>query len=122
MTEFIVRSFDHPDEVMEYPKAELELVRVGGIEVWRMKAEAGWRYSEHMGPSEGTDTCQAEHVLWLMISGRLAVQAADGTTKEFGPGDLGSIPPGHEAWVVGDEPVVAFDVLPGGSAGEADAS
>jgi mannose-6-phosphate isomerase-like protein (cupin superfamily) len=115
MTDFTIKSFDNPDDVMEYPKARLELVRVGGSEVWRMIAEPGWRYSESMGPSEGTKQCEAEHRLWLMISGRLAVQMEDGTTKEFGPTDIGSIPAGHESWVVGDEPMVAFDVQSGGS-------
>jgi quercetin dioxygenase-like cupin family protein len=119
MTEFIVRSFDAPDEVLEYPKVKMELARVGGIEVWRFTAAPGWRYSEHVGPSEGTDRCEAEHVLWLMIAGRLAVQTDDGTTKEYGPGDLGSIPPGHEAWVVGNDPVVAFDFYPGEGDGTA---
>jgi hypothetical protein len=112
MTDFIVKGFDDPDDVLEFPKAKLELVRVGDSEVWRMIVEPGWRYSESTGPSEGTKQCEAEHRLWLMISGRLAVQIEDGTTKEFGPTDVGSIPPGHESWVVGDEPVVAFDVLP----------
>jgi quercetin dioxygenase-like cupin family protein len=115
MTEFIVKSFDDPDEVLEYPRVRMELARVGGNEVWRFTADPGWRYSEHIEPSEGIDRCEAEHVLWLMISGRLAVQIQDGTTKEYGPGEVGSIPPGHEAWVVGNEPVVAFDFLPGGS-------
>jgi hypothetical protein len=119
MTGFTVKSFDNPDEVMEYPKVRFELTRVGGIDVWRMFAEPGWRYSESVGPSEGTDQCQAEHVLWMMISGTLAVQMGDGTTKEFGPSDLGSIPPGHEAWVVGDDPVIAIDVHPGGSGEQA---
>jgi hypothetical protein len=115
MTELTIKSFDNPDDVLEYPRARLELARVGGSEVWRLIAEPGWRYSESIGPSEGTESCQADHVLWMMIAGRLAVQLDDGTTREFVAGDLGSIPAGHEAWVVGDEPVVAFDVLPGGS-------
>jgi quercetin dioxygenase-like cupin family protein len=115
MTEFIVKSFDDPDDVLEYPRVRMELARVGRNAVWRFTAEPGWRYSEHIGPSEGTDRCEAEHVLWLMISGRLGVQMHDGTTKEYGPGDFGSIPPDHEAWVVGNEAVVAFDFYPGGS-------
>jgi hypothetical protein len=118
MTEFTIRSFDEPDDAMEFPNARLELVRVGGNEVWRMTAEPGWRYSESMGPVEGTEMCEAEHGLWMMSSGTLAVRTADGTTKEFGPGETGSIPGGHEAWVVGDEPVVAFDVQPGGGDGQ----
>jgi quercetin dioxygenase-like cupin family protein len=119
MAEIIVKSFDAPDEVLETPKVKMELAKIGRFEVWRFTAEPGWRYSKHMGPSDGTDRCEAEHALWLMTSGTLAVQMDDGITKEFGPGEVGSIPPGHEAWVVGDEPVVAFDVLPGRSDGQA---
>jgi quercetin dioxygenase-like cupin family protein len=115
MTEFLQKSFDHSDDVLEYPRVRMALARVGGNEVWRFTAEPGWRYSEHIGPGEGTELCEAEHPLWLMISGRLAVQMHDGTAREYGPGELGSIPAGHEAWVVGNEPVVAFDVHPGGS-------
>jgi hypothetical protein len=115
MPELTKKSFGRPDKVVEFPRARLELVRLGGQEVWRMVAEPGWRYSESMGPSEGTDLCPAAHNLWLMISGTLAVQMSDGTTQEYGPADLGSIPPDHEAWVVGDEPVVAFDVQPADS-------
>jgi hypothetical protein len=92
----------------------MELVRLDGADVWRIIAEPGWRYSESVGPAEGTLRCPAPHRLWMMVSGRLAVQMENGTTKEFGPSDLGSIPPGHEAWVVGDEPLVAFDVHAGG--------
>lgn len=119
MIEFTRKSFDDPDEVMNYPGARLALVRVGGIEVWRMIAAPGWRYSESMAPVDGSDSCPAEHPLWMMVSGRLAVQMDDGTRKEFGPGDVGLIPPGHDAWVIGDEPVVAFDPqIGGGSAKE----
>ncbi len=109
MTEFIKKSFDDPEEVMEYPGAKLELVRVGEIEVKRLIAEPGWRWSESISPAAGTGSCQNEHILWMIISGRFTVQMDDGTTKEFGPGDVGSIPPGHDAWVVGNEPVVGFD-------------
>lgn len=114
MPELIKKSFERPDEAMEYPRARMVLVRVGGNEVWRVIADAGWRYSESIGPHEGTNLCPAEHSLWLMISGRLAVRLSDGSTAEYGPTDVGSIPPGHEAWVVGDEPVVAVDVQAGG--------
>jgi len=113
MVDLISKSFDRlddVDEVLEYPGARFDRVRIGDAEVWRMIAEPGWRYSESVGPREGSSHCSAEHALWLMSSGRLAVQMADGTTEEFGPGETGSIPPGHDAWVIGHERVVAFDV------------
>jgi len=90
MTELNIRSFGRPDDVMTFPGARLELVRLAGHEIWRMTGEPGWRYSESMGPAEGADMCEAEHRLWMMISGRLAVQMADRTSKEFGAGDIGS--------------------------------
>jgi mannose-6-phosphate isomerase-like protein (cupin superfamily) len=75
---------------------------------------SGWRYSQDMGLVDGSNRCPAEHPLWMMLSGRLAVQMEAGTRKDFGPGDVGAIPPEHDAWVLGDEPTVAFDPQTGG--------
>jgi hypothetical protein len=77
----------------------------------------GWRYSESLGQVEGTEMCEAEHRLWMMISGRRTVRMADPTTKEFGPREVGSIPPGARGVVGRGDPVVAFDVQPGGGDG-----
>jgi quercetin dioxygenase-like cupin family protein len=65
-----------------------------------------------MGPVDGADLCQGEHLFMLVTSGRLAVQMEDGAQMEYGPGDVGSVPPGHESWVVGDETVVAIGFDP----------
>ncbi len=112
MTEFMIKSLDKPDETEEYPHAKADLVHIGNWDVYRLTIDPGWRFSEHAGPLMGTETCQDEHPLWMVLSGRFAVQMEDGKKEEFGPGDVGFIPPGHDAWVIGDEPVVAIDLQP----------
>ena len=76
--------------------------------VGRQILEPGWRWSEHVKPLVGTDWCQTHH-LSLSLSGWTRVRLADGTEFEIGPGDLMDIPPGHDAWVVGDEASVSFE-------------
>ena len=102
-------SFDQPDEVREGEKWRMELVNLaGGAQVGRITLQPGWRWSEHVKPVAGTDLCMAPHQQYL-ISGRLHVQMEDGTEFESTAGEVTSIPPGHDAWVVGDEPGVAID-------------
>ena len=111
MTEQIFEhmSFDKPDEVREGPNWRMELVHLaGGAQVGRITTQAGWKWSEHVKPVAGTESCMAPHQQYV-ISGRMHLVMDDGTETDFGPGDVTSIPPGHDAWVVGDEPVVAID-------------
>jgi len=75
----------------------------------RLVLELGWRWSENVRPIAGTDSCQVLHTGYH-VSGRLHVRLDHGTEEEFGPGDAYVIPPGHDAWVVGDEPVVSVDM------------
>jgi len=111
VTEFIKKSFNNPDERAEFPGTLMETVTLGNFTVFRFTFKPGWRWSETLPSIIGTNTCQSEHAVWLIISGRFAVQMDDdGRIEEYGPGDIGMIPPGHDAWVVGDEPVVAFDI------------
>ena len=102
------KTFDSPDETREFPNGRIELVRIAGGEVGRLVCEPGWRWSDHVKPIAGTDSCQVPHFQY-QISGRLAVRMDDGTEFISGPGEVLSIPPGHDAWVVGDEPVVVID-------------
>lgn len=102
------RSFDSPDEVREFPLGRVEIVRIGGGEVGRLTIEPGWRWSEHIKPVAGTELCEAPHFQYV-LSGRVAVRMADGQELELGPGDVNVLPPGHDAWVVGDETAVAID-------------
>jgi hypothetical protein len=101
-------SFDKPDEVREFPHGRVEIVTVGGAEIGRLILEPGWRWSNDVKPIAGTDLCEAPHMQYH-VSGRVHVLMADGTEFEAGPGDVTSLPQGHDAWVVGDEPVVVVD-------------
>lgn len=109
MDKMIKKSFRSPDETRTFPKGKLEIVRVGGITFGRATFEPGWKWSESLKPIVKTESCLAPHKQYV-VSGRLHVVMDDGTEEEFGPGDVGIIPAGHNGWVVGDEPVVAIDV------------
>ncbi|MBK5305704.1 MAG: cupin domain-containing protein [Frankiaceae bacterium] len=89
-------------------KGHLELVDTGNGFVGRATFEPGWRWSEHVKPIAGTDSCQAPH-MGFMLSGRMHVVMDDGTEEDFGPGDVMIAPPGHDAWIVGDEACVVID-------------
>ena len=102
------KSFDAPDETRTPPKATADIVRLGGSSVGRLAVEPGWRWSEHMGPVAGTDSCQNRH-LGAMISGAIHVVHEDGSEEDIRTGDIYSIEPGHDAWVLGDEPAVAME-------------
>ncbi|HEY0402771.1 MAG TPA: cupin domain-containing protein [Blastococcus sp.] len=102
------RSYAQPDETREFPHGRAEILKVGDSEVGRLSLEPGWRWSNDVKPIAGTDLCEAPHMQYH-VSGRLHVKMADGTEFEAGPGDITSLPQGHDAWVVGDEPVVVVD-------------
>lgn len=103
------RSFSKPDETRSFDKGKVEVVSLGGATFGRAIFEPGWRWSSHVKPIAQTESCEAPH-LNLHISGRLHVEMDDGTEHEFGPGEIGQIPPGHDAWVVGNEAVVVIDI------------
>jgi hypothetical protein len=103
------RPMAKPDESRSFAKGHVELVTLAGITFGRATLEPGWRWSECVKPIAHTDSCQASH-LQYHVSGRLGVRMDDGSEAEFGPGDVSNLPPGHDAWVVGDEPVVVIDV------------
>lgn len=102
--------FESPDQTRTFEKGRFELVQIGGITVGRATYEPGWRWSEHVGPTAGTKSCEVEHV-GLVVSGQAAVLMDDGTELVMGPGDLFHVPPGHDSWVVGDEPYVSLHFL-----------
>ena len=103
------KSLNTPEETRTFSKGKVELATVGGITFGRATFQPGWKWSECVKPIVKTQSCQAPHTQYV-ISGRIAVVMEDGTKKEFGPGDVGVVPPGHDAWVVGNEPCVAIDV------------
>ena len=102
------RSFTEPDEVRQFPHGRAEIVKLGGAEIGRLILEPGWRWSNDVKPIAGTELCEAPHMQY-QVSGRIHVLMGDGTEFEAGPGDVVSLPQGHDAWVVGDEPVVVVD-------------
>jgi quercetin dioxygenase-like cupin family protein len=106
------KSFSSPDEVRTSPKARVEIVNLGDITVMRAIFQPGWRWSIHLKPQAGTESCEVAHLGYL-VSGRLATRMNDGTEIEGKPGDVVSIPPGHDGWVVGNEPAV-FIAFTGG--------
>ena len=110
VTAFDVKSHDSPDEVRSPNKTRVEVVRLEGFTFGRFNFEPGWRWSECVKPVVGTDSCQAAHAGYA-VSGSIVVQLNDGTQKTIRPGDSYTIPPGHDAWVEGDEPFVAIEVM-----------
>ena len=102
------KNLGSPDETRQIPKGKIELVQLGGVTVARAVFEPGWKWSECVKPIAKTESCQAGHTTYV-LSGRMHVQMDDGTTRVIGPGDVAVIPPGHDAWIVGNEPCVALD-------------
>jgi hypothetical protein len=103
------KSFDTPDESRTPDKTKVDVVDLGrGTKAARMTAQPGWRWSECIKPVVGGDSCQARHV-GTVSAGRLHVEHTDGSEGDVGPGDAYVIEPGHDAWVVGDEPFVAYE-------------
>jgi quercetin dioxygenase-like cupin family protein len=121
MAELQAKRFESPDEVRPFvgDQGKLELVQLGGSAVGRGTFEPGWRWSEHVKPLSGTDTCQVEHIGYVQ-QGQMKVVMDDGTELTVGPGDVFHMPPGHDAWIVGDEPCVLLDF--GGLSGYAKAA
>ncbi|HKS91525.1 MAG TPA: cupin domain-containing protein [Tepidiformaceae bacterium] len=102
------KSLEAADEVRTFERGTIEVVHLGNVAVGRAIMQPGWRWSEHVKPIAGTESCQASHIQYI-ISGRMGVRMDDGQELELSPGDAVVIPPGHDGWVIGDEPVVAVD-------------
>ena len=107
-----VKNFDTPDDTRVVPNATMAIVTVGNATVTRSRMEPGWRWSADVAPIAGTDSCRAEHLTYV-VSGRMHIRLDDGTEYELSAGEVGSVPPGHDAWVVGEEPVVGVDFVGG---------
>jgi quercetin dioxygenase-like cupin family protein len=110
MAGLIRKSLDTPEETRPFVdnKGKVELVNTDSGPVGRATFEPGWKWSSHVKPIAKTESCQAPH-LGYYVSGRMHVRMDDGEEAEFGPGDFAEIPPGHDAWIVGDEPCVVID-------------
>jgi uncharacterized protein DUF861 len=104
----LAKSFNNPDEVRTFEKGKVEIVNLGNVVMGRATLEPGWSWSKCIKPLVNTNSCQAPHTSCI-ISGKMKVKMDDGTEIEGGPGDTAVIPPGHDAWVVGDEPCISID-------------
>ena len=103
------KNLSRPDETRRFDKGRVEVVTVNDVTFGRATLEPGWKWSACVKPLVQTQSCEAAH-LQYHVSGRLHVVMDDGSELEFGPGDVSYVPPGHEAWVVGNEPVVVIDI------------
>jgi quercetin dioxygenase-like cupin family protein len=102
------RDFAEPDEVRTFELGRAETLNVGGAEVGRLVFEPGWRWSDHVRPIAGTELCEAPHFQYH-VTGTLRIRMHDGSEFDAVPGQVTSLPAGHDAWVVGDEDVVVID-------------
>jgi quercetin dioxygenase-like cupin family protein len=110
VSKFEVKSHDKPDELRSPQKTRVEVLHLEGFTLGRFVFEPGWRWSECIRPVVKTDACANSHVGYA-VSGRLTVVTKDGTKKSIGPGDSYTIPPGHDAWVEGNEKFVCLEVM-----------
>ena len=108
MQETAHKGFEAPDEKRGFPNGRAEILVIGGDEVGRLVFEPGFRWSNDVKPIAKTESCEAPHFQYH-VSGQLGIRMDDGTEFIAQPGDVTSLPSGHDAWVVGDEPAVVID-------------
>ena len=108
-----LKRFERPDEVRTFEKGKFEIVRIGGMTIGRATYEPGWKWSLHVGLATGTSSCPVEHV-GIVVSGRATAAMDNGAITEMRPGDVFHIPPGHDSWVIGEEPYVSLHFLGAG--------
>ena len=108
----ILKRFEEPDEVRTFEKGKFELVEIAGMTLGRATYEPGWRWSEHVGKALGKKSCEVEHV-GLVLQGRATAAMDDGRNYEMKAGDIFYIAPGHDSWVIGDEPYVSLHLMGG---------
>ncbi|MDP9290854.1 MAG: cupin domain-containing protein [Verrucomicrobiota bacterium] len=109
MAKMVKKTMSNPDETRSFEHGKVNIVELEGVTFGHVSLEPGWKWSTCVKPIAKTESCQAPH-LQYHVSGRIRIRMDDGSEDEFGPGDVSHIPPGHDAWVVGDEPVVVLDI------------
>jgi hypothetical protein len=102
------KTFSNPDEVREFPKGKAEILNIGGGAVGRLVFQPGWRWSQDIKSIANTHSCEAPHFQYH-VAGKLGIKMDDGTELVAMPGDVTALPSGHDAWVIGDEPVIVID-------------
>ena len=110
MLEVILKRFENPDETRIFPKGRFDLIHIGGMVIGRASYEPGWKWSVDVGAATGAKLCDVEHV-GMVVSGRATAAMADGRIVEMRAGDVFYIAPGHDSWVVGEEPYVSLHFL-----------
>jgi mannose-6-phosphate isomerase-like protein (cupin superfamily) len=103
-----LKNMGTPDETRKFGHGMMQVVNIAGGTVGRATFEPGWKWSNDVKPVAKTELCEAPHFMY-QISGKMKIVMKDGSEFEMGPGDVAMIPPGHDAWVVGNDPVVAVD-------------
>jgi len=102
------KNFNIPDEVRTFDKGKVEIINIGGRTIGRGTFQPGWRWSKSVKPLANTKSCEAPHFQY-QVSGTIRVKMDDGTERDFKAGDVSLLGAGHDAWVIGDEPVVVVD-------------
>lgn len=110
MLAVILKRFESPDEIRTFDKGKFELVRIGDMTIGRATYQPGWRWSAHVGAALGKSSCEVEHI-GVVLSGRATAAMGNGQVVEMKAGDVFHVPPGHDSWVVGDEPYVSLHLL-----------
>ena len=104
-----IKDFNNPDvHNNNFNNALVDTVKVGDQRMMRITAKPGWKWSNDIKPLAGTDSCQATH-LGVLVQGKITCRHDDGTEATYGEGDAYSIKPGHDAWVIGDTPAIAYE-------------
>lgn len=109
MATFEKKNFNEPDKIDNVGRMKVEKITMGSLDFMRQTAAPGWKWSEDVKPVAKTESCQLNHVIYI-ISGKIHVKMDDGTELEFNGGDVCTIPPGHNGWTVGDEPAVWIEL------------
>jgi hypothetical protein len=113
MVDVILKRFEEPDETRSFSKGKFELVHIGGMAIGRATYDPGWRWSVDVGGPAGLSHCMVEHV-GLVVAGKAVAAMRDGRVVEMKAGDLFYIAPGHDSWVVGEEPYVSLHFMGAG--------
>jgi hypothetical protein len=110
MNSTLLKRFDAPDETRTFEKGRFELITVGGMLLGRATYEPGWKWSEHVGKAVGQKWCEVEHV-GMVVAGTAVAAMRDGSIVEMKAGDVFYVAPGHDSWVIGDEPYVSIHLI-----------
>lgn len=108
MLEIKKKNLASPDETRKFEKGKLDVANLGEAIIGKATFEPGWKWSTSVKPIVQTESCQIAHTMYV-ISGKMGVRMDNGTEQEFSSGDVGIVPPGHDAWVIGNEPCIAID-------------